>query len=68
MNKKVMPMSKQIILTKKRIIAIARILQVLAIILLITMLVTRMILKKLIVKIQNSVVKMTLQIRQILIK
>ena len=61
-------MSKQIILTKKRIIAIARILQVLAIILLITMLVTRMILKKLIVKIQNSVVKMTLQIRQILIK
>ena len=61
-------MSKQIILMKETIIVIARILKVLAIILLITMLVTKMILKILIVKIRNFVVTMTLQIRQILVK
>ena len=52
---------------KKKIIVITRILKVLAIILLITMLVTKMILKTSIVKIRNSVVTMTLQIRRILI-
>ena len=67
-KKKAMSMSKQKILMKNTIIVIARILKVLAIILLITMLVTKMILKKSIVKIRNSVVTMTLQIRQILIK
>ena len=68
MKKKVMSVSKQIILMKETIIVIARILKVLAIILLITMLVTKVILKILIIKIWNSAVTMTLQIRQILIK
>ena len=66
-KKKAMSMSKQKILMKNTIIVIARILKVLAIILLITMLVTKMILKTSIVKIWNSVVITTLQIRQILI-
>ena len=61
-------MSKQIILMKKTIILIAGILKVLAILLLIAMLVTKMILKISIVKIRNSAVTMVLQIRQILIK
>ena len=52
---------------KKKIILITRILKFIAIILLITMLVTKMILKTSIVKIRNSVVTMTLQIRRILI-
>ena len=46
----------------------ARIMKVLAIILLIAMLLTKMILKILTVKIRNSALTMALQIRQILIK
>ena len=63
-------MLKQIIPMKKTItvIAIARILKVLGIILLIAMLVTKMILKILIAKFQNSILTMVLGIRQILIK
>ena len=71
-EKEGMSRSKQINLMKKNkktktIIVITRILKVLVIILLITMLVTKMILKTSIVKIWNSVVITTLQIRQILI-
>ena len=50
------------------LIVIARILKILAILLLVVMLVTKMKLKMLIVKIRNSVLTITLQIRQILIK
>ena len=53
---------------EKAIILIARILKVLAIILLVTMLITKMILKISIVKVWNSAVTIALQIRQVLIK
>ena len=59
---------QQIILMKNTIIVVSRILKLLAIFLLIIMLVTKMILKILIVKIWNSVVTMKLQIRHILRK
>ena len=59
---------QQMILMKNTIIVVSRILKLLAIFLLIIMLVTKMILKILIVKIWNSVVTMKLQIRHILRK
>ena len=68
MKNKVMSMSKQIILMKKNDYCNRKDIESLAIILLITMLVTKMILKISIIKIRNSVVTMALQIRQILIK
>ena len=68
MKNKVMSMSKQIILMKKNDYCNRKAIESLAMILLITMLVTKMILKISIIKIRNSVVAMALQIRQILIK